>query len=141
MIIDCALIAKGLPMQIENRLFKRYQVPDDVLYIYCQDSSVKGWVRDISSDGLGIGYFSVGNGRPKPELKLILAGNKVSVYLPDIACKIVYDRAVGKREGRFRGAVARQCGVQFGKLDAETRKKLQGIMTNRQPVENKQNKK
>ena len=135
MRIDNALIMKGMPMQVENRLFKRYRVPDDALYIYCKDSSVKGWVTDISSGGMGIGYFSVENSQPKSEFKLILAGNKVSVYIPDIACKMIYDSTTEERDGRYMGAGARQCGVQFGKLNAETKKKLKGVMMGRQPLQ------
>ena len=120
-------------MPTENRLFKRYQVPDDDLYIFFNDSSVKGWVTDISSGGMGFEYFSTENSPPKSEFKLILAGNKVSVYIPDIACKIIHDNAADKRDENYKGAVVRRCGVRFGKLNAETRKKLEGIIMGRQP--------
>ena len=110
MRVDSALISKGVPMQIEKRLFKRFQVPDDALYIFCKDTSVKGWVTDISSGGMGFGYFSAESSLSKSEFKLILAGNKVSVYIPDISGKIVYDRSADKHERRYTGAGARQCG-------------------------------
>lgn len=125
-------------MQNENRLFKRYRVPDDALYIFCKDSHVKGWVRDISSDGMGIGYFSVRKGLRKQAFKLILASDQSSIYLPDIACKIVYDREDSYRTGNITSSMVRHCGVQFGKLTAETRTKLQGIMQDVQPLETRQ---
>ena len=133
---DSDLITEGVPMQIEKRLFKRFQVPDDALYIFCKDTSVKGWVTDISSGGMGFGYFSAENTLSKSEFKLILAGNKISVYIPDISCKFVYDRVADKRERRYTGAGARRCGIQFGKLNAETKKKLGRIIKGRQSTEN-----
>lgn len=125
---ESALLTKGVSMQTENRKFKRYPVPEDALYIFCKESSVKGWVTDISSGGMGVGYFSGEEFQPESEFKLILAGNKVSVYVPDIACKVIYDKAVENRDGRYTGAVARQCGLQFKKLNTETKEKLSAIL-------------
>lgn len=125
---DGTITMKGVFMQVENRLFKRYPIPDDTLYVFCTDSSVKGWVRDISSNGIGIGYFSAEEFRLKPDVKLILAGNKINVYIPDIKCKRIYDQSMDLHEAPYKRTGARQCGVQFGKLNAETKKKLQAIL-------------
>ena len=121
-------------MLIENRLFKRYQVSDDALYIFNKDSSFKGWVTDISSGGMGFRYFSAENSLSKSDLKLILAGNKVSVYAPDIACQIIHDNAADKRDEHYRGAAVRRCGVRFGKLNVETVMKLERIIMDQQAL-------
>ena len=123
---------KGLAMEVEKRLFKRYPMPDDALYVFCKDSSIKGWVTDISSGGMGFGYFSVENCRLETEVKLILAGDKVNVYIPDIKCRTIYDQSVNNSSERAPVSAARRCGVQFGKLSAKMRKKLEEILEGQQ---------
>lgn len=116
-------------MKIERRQFTRYQVPDDTLYILSEDSTVKGLVKDISRGGVAFRYYPVEDFRPKPKIKLILAGDKIPVYLPDISCKTIYDIKVDKNDRPFKGIGTRHCGLQFGRLDTEMKEKLADLLS------------
>jgi c-di-GMP-binding flagellar brake protein YcgR len=116
-------------MKIERRKFMRYQVLDDTLYIFSEDSTVMGWVKDISIGGMAIRYCPVEDLKPKPEIRLILSGDKIPVYLPDIPCKTIYDIKVDENDRPFERSGTRHCGLQFGRLDTGMKEKLTDLLS------------
>ena len=67
---------------------------------------------------------------PKPEVSLILTGDTLPFYLPDIPCRTIYDIKVNKNDRPFKGTGNRRCGVQFTKLDPEMQEKLADLLSN-----------
>jgi c-di-GMP-binding flagellar brake protein YcgR len=115
-------------MKIERRKFMRYQVLDDTLYIFSEDSTVMGWVKDISIGGMAIRYYPVEDFGPKPEIRLILSGDAIPFYLPDISCKTIYDINVDENDRPFKRSGTRHCGLQFGRLDTGMKEKLADLL-------------
>ncbi len=66
---------------------------------------------------------------PKPEIRLILAGDAFPFYIPDIPCKTIYDIKVDKNDQPFKVTGNRLCGVQYENLDPEMKEKLADILT------------
>lgn len=115
-------------MECSRRQYTRHLIPGDTLFVFCKDSTFKGWVTDISSHGMGFRYFSTEKFRQKPQTNIILAGEKVSVYIPDIPCNIIHDRKADEGERPFKGAATRLTGVKFDNLDLEMQEKLAEIL-------------
>ncbi len=117
-------------MENERREFERYRVPDDTLYLFSNDSAVKGWVKDISKGGMAFEYIPVEGYKPKAKIELILAGDQIPFYLPDIPCKITYDIKINNKASIFKGPSTRLCGVQYQKLDTGMKEKLWLLLKN-----------
>ena len=117
-------------MECSRRQYTRHLIPDDTLFVFCKDSRFKGWVTDISSHGMGFRYFPTEKFRQIPQTHIILAGEKVAVYIPDIPCKIIHDSKADEINRPFKGAATRLAGVQFDNLDLEMQEKLAEILNN-----------
>ncbi len=116
-------------MNIERREFIRHQIRPHTIFLYSNYSPVKGWVKDVSQGGLSFEYTPIEGCGPKPEIRLILAGDAFPFYLPDISCKTVYDIKADNNERPFKVTGTRRCGVQYEKLDPETKEKLADMLT------------
>ena len=111
-------------MENERREFVRYPIKPHTIFLYSNNSPVKGWIKDISKGGMSFEYTPSEECEPKPEIKLILAGDTLPFYLPDIPCKTIYDIKVEKNDRPFKITGTRRCGVLFEKRDSEMQEKL-----------------
>ena len=111
-------------MKNERREFVRYQVKPHTIFLYSNYSPIKGWVKGISQGGMSFEYTPSEECEPKPEIKLILAGDTLPFYLPDIPCKTIYDIKVDKNDRPFKITGIRRCGVKYEKSDPEMQEKL-----------------
>jgi c-di-GMP-binding flagellar brake protein YcgR len=116
-------------MNIERREFVRHQIRPHTIFLYSNYSPVKGWVKDISKGGMAFEYTPMEGCAPKPEMRLILAGDAFPFYLPDILCKTIYDIKVDKNDQPFKVIGNRRCGAQYEKLDPEMKEKLADMLT------------
>jgi len=122
-------------MKNERREFVRYQVKTHTIFLYSNYSPVKGWVKDISKGGMSFEYTPFEECEPKPEISLILAGDTLPFYLPDIPCKTIYDIKVDKNDRPFKGTGTRCCGVQYTKLDPEMQEKLNSLLNSKHNIQ------
>lgn len=77
---------------------------------------------------MGFLYFSGEKLKQKTNAKIILAGDKISVYIPDVPCKIIHNHKAEKNNPPFKGIATRRIGVQFKNLDSEIKGKLAEIL-------------
>ena len=73
-------------------------------------------VKDISTGGLAIEYSPGTDGPFESEAIDISAADYDRFYLPNIACKTVYDISTLMEGRSFRGAAMRICGLKFVEL-------------------------
>jgi len=111
-------------MNIERRKFVRRQIHPHAIFLYSNYSPFKGWATDISKGGMAFEYTPIEGCEPKPEIRLILAGDAFPFYLPDIPCKTIYDIEIDNSGRLFKVTGKRRCGVQYEKLDPEMQEKL-----------------
>ena len=111
-------------MNINRRAFARYPVPSNAICLGRTYARVKGWLKDISRGGMAFEYTPIDDCEPKPKIRLILAGDAIPFYLPDVTCKTVYDVKVNNDDRPFKGTGRRQCGLQFERLDAGMKDQL-----------------
>jgi len=116
-------------MKNERREFVRYPFKPHTIFLYSNNSPVKGWGKDISKGGMSFEYTPSEECEPKPEISLILAGDAFPFYLPDIPCKTIYDIKVYKNDRPFKVNGIRCCGVKYEKPDSEIQEKLQFLMS------------
>lgn len=114
----------------ERREFMRHQIKPHTIFLYSNNSPVKGWVKDISKGGMSFEYSMFEECEPKPEISIILASDTLPFYLPDIPCKTIYDIRVEKNDRPFKKTGNRHCGVQYKKLDPKMLEKLMDLMSN-----------
>lgn len=116
-------------MNVERREFVRFKIRPHTIFLYSNDSSIKGWVKDISNGGMAFEYTPIEGYEPKPKINLILMGDTIPFYLPDIPCKTIYNIKVDKNDRPFKSTHIRRCGVQYEKLDPEMIEKLAFLMS------------
>ena len=116
-------------MKNERREFVRYQIKPHTIFIYSNYSPVNGWVKDVCKEGMAFEYILNDGCEPKPEIKLILTGDEVPFYLPDLFCKTIYDVEVDKNSGSSKRIGLRRCGVKYKKLDPEMQEKLTFLLS------------
>ena len=116
-------------MKNERREFVRYPIKPHTIFVYSANAPVQGWGKDICKEGMAFEYMSDDGCEPKPEIRLILTGDEVPFYLPDISCKTIYDVEVDKNSGSSKRIGLRRCGVQYEKLDPEMQEKLTFLLS------------
>jgi hypothetical protein len=118
-------------MKNERREFVRYQIKPDTIFIYSNYSPVNGWVKDVCKEGMAFEYILNDGCEPKPEIRLILTGDEVPFYLPDLFCKTIYDVEVDKNSRASKKRIGlHRCGVKYEKLDPEIQEKLADLLSN-----------
>jgi len=122
-------------MNNERREFVRYQIKPHTIFLYSNYSPVKGWVKDISKGGMSFEYTPSEECEPKSEIRLILAGDTLPFYLPDIPCKTIYDIKVEKNDRPFKATGIRCCGVQYENLDPEMKENLAVLLNSKKILE------
>ena len=116
-------------MNNERREFVRYHIKPHTIFVYSNYSPVNGWVKDVCKEGMAFEYILNDGCEPKPEIRLILTGDEVAFYLPDISCKTIYDVEVDKNSGSSKRIGLRRCGVKYKKLDPEMQEKLTFLLS------------
>ena len=116
-------------MNIDRREFVRHQIRPHKIFLFSNHSPVKGWGKDISKGGMAFEYIPTEDCEPKSEIRLILAGDEVPFYLPDLFCKTIYDVEVDKNSGSSKRIGLRRCGVKYKKLDPEMQEKLTFLLS------------
>jgi len=116
-------------MNKERREFVRYLIKPYTIFLYSNYSPVKGWVKDISKGGMSFEYTPLEECEPESEISVILTGETLPFYLPDIRCKTIYNIKVDKNDRSFKGTVKQRCGVQYEKLDPEMQEKLDFLLS------------
>ncbi|MFO7555482.1 MAG: PilZ domain-containing protein [Desulfobacterales bacterium] len=129
-------VAKGIFMKIKRRKFVRYHVRPHTIFLYSNNSPVKGWVKDISSGGMAFEYTQIEGCEPKPESSLILMGDAIPFYLPDLPCKTIYCTKVNNSGRLGRVLQKRRCGVQYEKLDPELQEKITDLLSSEVIIDN-----
>jgi len=117
-------------MKNERREFVRYPIKPHTIFLYSNYSPVNGWLKDISEGGMAFEYIPNDGCEPKPEIRLILTGDEVPFYLPDIPCKTIYAVEVDKNSRASKQRIGlHRCGVQYEKLDPEMQEKLTFLLS------------
>lgn len=116
-------------MNIEHRKFVRHQIHPRKIFLYSNYSPVKGWVKDISKGGMSFEYTPLEECEPKSEISVILTGETLPFYLPDVHCKTIYNIKVDKNDRPYNGTIKRRFGVQYDKLDSEMQEKLDFLLS------------
>ena len=116
-------------MTKEQREFVRYRIKPHTIFLYSNYSPVQGWVKDVCKKGMAFEYILNDGCEPKPEIRLILTGDEVPFYLPDLFCKTIYDVEVDKNGGSPKRIGLHRCGVQYEKLDPEMQEKLSDLLS------------
>lgn len=123
-------------MKIERRKFVRRQIPPDTIFLFSNNSPVKGWVSDISKGGMAFEYTPIEGCEPKPEIRLILMGDEIPFYLPDLPCKTIYSTKVNNSGRLGRGLQKRRCGVEFKKHDPDIQEKITDLLSSEVIIDN-----
>ncbi len=112
----------------ERRNFKRYPVPEKVLFIFDHNSSEMAEIKDISIDGLKFEYLL----RPFSETEWkaidIYANSLGRYHLLGIPCKIQYEIDSLAENRSFMGSRSRISGLQFGMLTKKQKQKLASLL-------------
>jgi len=116
-------------MNNERRKFVRCPIKSYTIFLYSNYSPVKGWVKDISKGGMSFEYTPLEECEPKSEISVILTGETLPFYLPDVHCKTIYNIKMNKKDRSFKGTVKQRCGVQYDKLDSEMQERIEFLMS------------
>ena len=118
-------------MKNERREFVRYPIKPHTIFVYSANAPVQGWGKDLCKEGMAFEYILNDGCEPKPEIRLILTGDEVPFYLPDIPCKTIYAVEVDKNSRASKQRIGlHRCGVQYEKLDPDIQEKLADLLSN-----------
>ena len=112
-------------MSDERREKKRFR-PKKMTFIALKPQFVKlGKVLDISEGGLCFQYLAKEDqaGDTAVQADIFMSDN--GYYLPDVACKMVWDTETTEKMTFPIGFQSRRCGLQFVKLTKDQRDKLE----------------
>lgn len=111
-------------MPADRRASKRCEIQFEEIQIAIHNNRKLYPVKDISTGGLAIEYSPVTEEPFESEAIDISAADYNRFYLPNIACKTVYDIATLMEGRSFRGADMRIRGLKFIELTKEQEEKL-----------------
>jgi hypothetical protein len=115
-------------MAAERRRFKRYLTSEEQLYVFSDESPIKGDVRNISIDGLAFEYNPDLYNEVEATRTVILASSRLPFYLAGVPGNIIYDIKTIEEEQSFSGRKTRRCGLQYGDLSKSQRKTLDSLL-------------
>lgn len=87
-------------------------------------------MRDISSGGIAFEYISIAELTPESMISIIITCDRISFYLPDIPCKIVYVTNINTGNPSCAESRLRRCGLQYATLDIRMKEKLSLLLCN-----------
>jgi hypothetical protein len=117
-------------MQNEQRKSVRHPVRSRTFSIFSNYSPIKGWVKDISKEGMAFEYIPADDCERDSKIRLIVADDAIPLYISGLVCKVIYDIKINDSDRQFKGTCARRCGVQYEKLDAEMQENLLDLLKN-----------
>ena len=113
--------------RIEQRNYRRFQVPPSTLAIYGPYFTMRAQIVDLSSDGLAFRYPPVE--KPLEELlELDILFAKGSFYLGKLPVRVVSDEVAKTRP--FDTVPMRRTGLQFGELTRHQKMRLEYFIQN-----------
>ena len=110
---------------VERRQYKRESILPEELFIYCRKTNRMSVVMDISMGGFKIECFPSLGAKPHSMTVDIYALPEGRFHLAGIPCRVVYDIANLAQDGTFSGSNSRISGLQYEKLTAEQKEKLE----------------
>jgi len=115
---------------IKNRRKSKRFLPDSRAFACLRPDFVKlGKIKDISRGGLSFRYVSNQDPAKEPnEIDIFLSGN--NFFLSKLQCRVVYDFNAHHFSVAPSHVDEWQCGVQFGKITKEQRRKLSVFLDN-----------
>ena len=111
-------------MPADRRASNRCEIQFEEIQIAIPPHRELYHVKDISTGGLAIEYSPGTDGPFESEAIDISAADYNRFYLPNIACKTVYDIATLMEGRSFKGAEMRIRGLKFIDLTKEQEEKL-----------------
>lgn len=116
-------------MEPERRRFLRCSVSGSEIKIFARDAQNFYPARDIGKGGLAFEYVPVEGQAPESGKIDVMALDYVGrIYLPDVACKTVYDTPALMEGGSFKGGKVRIRGLEFIELSADQEKMLDELL-------------
>jgi len=111
-------------MRKDKRRHPRHAITDESLFIASLNSGKYALARNISMTGLAFEHFA---GAEEPadwrSIDIFMSGRD-PLYLSKVKCRVIYDIAELSENSTFSGSAIRVCGLQFGSLRSEQKKKL-----------------
>ena len=112
-------------MSAERREKKRFR-PKKMTFIALKPQFVKlGKILDISEGGLCFQYLAKEDQTEEVAVQADIFMSDNGYYLPDVACKLVWDTETKEKMTFPIGFQSRRCGLQFVKLTKDQRDKLE----------------
>lgn len=111
-------------MSAERREKKRFR-PKKMTFIAFKPQFVKlGKILDISEGGLCFQYLAKEEQAEEVVVQADIFMSDNGYYLPDLACKLVWDTETKEKMTFPIGFQSRRCGLQFETLTKEQKQKL-----------------
>lgn len=112
-------------MNAERREKERLR-PQKMTFIAFKPQFVKlGKILDISEGGLCCQYLAKDNQDQDTAVQADIFMSENGYYLPDVACKMVWETEAEQKMTFPIGFQTRRCGLQFVKLTKEQKNKLE----------------
>ena len=116
-------------MEPERRRFNRCDVRSSEIKVFTQDAQRFYPTKNISRGGLAFEYWPVEDETIESRtIDIIALDYEAQFYLPDIACKTVYDTAALMEGRSFKGGKVRIRGLEFVELTADQEIKLDTLL-------------
>ena len=115
-------------MVSEKRKYIRFPAQDKAYAALGSHFSKVGKIKDISIDGLAFKYIDNTEDCVQDSSKIAIFGSENAFYLPDVACRLIYDSPlyVINNIQYFKTALRiKGCGVQFTAITEYQLKKLE----------------
>lgn len=112
----------------ERRKFNRYPIHSDEIQVAVHPNRKIYSIKNIGKGGMAIEYGPVADEPFEPETIDIIAIDYDRFYLPELACKTIYDIGTLMEGGSFRGGERRICGLKFVGLTREKEEKLDMLL-------------
>lgn len=118
-------------MRSERRRYIRFLAQDNAYAALGTHFSKVGKLKDISIAGLAFEYIENTEVSERDSSKVTIFLTENGVYLPDFACRIIYDHPIHlmKNKSIFKPLhITKRCAVQFMAITAYQRKKLENFL-------------
>ena len=111
----------------EKRKYRRFLAKDDTYAILGNHFNKVGRLKDISIAGLAFTYIEKTEDSVQDFSKATIFVSDSKFYLPDLACKMIYDSPLDETNNNryFKTAFrTKRCGIQFTAVTEYQLKKL-----------------
>ena len=116
-------------MEPERRRFRRCRVSESEIKVFTQDAQKFYPTRDISKAGLAFEYEPREGEAPESgKIDIMALDYEGRIYVPNVACRTVYDTLALMEGDSFRGGKVRVRGLEFIELSADQEKVLDELL-------------